>query len=99
MARRTSNSSKTTSLSKMAGGGPIKGVPEISLKMREEKQRIDQMNAKFEAKIQSVRSNIPMNSHVRSSQNTLMDNYRRFASKYNGTKPKLDPLVKKHVVK
>ena len=45
MARRTSNSSKTTNLSKMVsasgGGGPVKGVPEMSLKMREEKQRIE----------------------------------------------------------
>ena len=40
-----------------------------------------------------------MNSHIRADQSLLMDNYRRFASKYNGEKPKLDPLVKKHVYK
>eukprot|EP00353_Schmidingerella_taraikaensis_P006217 CAMPEP_0185574378 /NCGR_PEP_ID=MMETSP0434-20130131/5860_1 /TAXON_ID=626734 ORGANISM="Favella taraikaensis, Strain Fe Narragansett Bay" /NCGR_SAMPLE_ID=MMETSP0434 /ASSEMBLY_ACC=CAM_ASM_000379 /LENGTH=60 /DNA_ID=CAMNT_0028190927 /DNA_START=417 /DNA_END=599 /DNA_ORIENTATION=+ len=36
-----------------------------------------------------------MNSAVRREQGQKMQNYRRFASKYNGASPKLDPLVAK----
>ena len=50
----------------------------------------------LDAKLTSVRSRIPMNSAVRKDQSLLMENYRRFASKYSGLGPtKLDPLVKK----
>lgn len=36
-----------------------------------------------------------MNKAVRKVQGEHMDNYRRFASKYNGTTPRRDPLVVK----
>ena len=39
-----------------------------------------------------------MNSAVRKVDGARMDNYRRFASKYNGTSPKLDPLVAKKLL-
>ena len=38
-----------------------------------------------------------MNSIERKQKTVLMGNYRRFASKYDGGKPRLDPLVSKKV--
>ena len=39
-----------------------------------------------------------MNKSVRKVQGADMDNYRRFASKYNGSSPKMDPLVAKKMI-
>ena len=60
---------------------------------REEQARVKQANAMLDAKLKAVRSNIPMNRAVKVEQNALMDNYRKFSSKYNAEKPKLDPLL------
>ena len=68
---------------------------DLPIKIREEKARIAEQNALLDKKLTNVRSVIPMNSSERQEQGLLMDNYRRFASKYNAQGPKLDPLVKK----
>ena len=66
---------------------------EMPSKIRFEQARILRANAKFGSRLSHVRSSIPMNSAVRKDQGALMDSYRRFASKYNGQKPRLDPLL------
>ena len=57
---------------------------DLPISIKDERARIDKQNAMLDRKLMSVKSNIPMNSHVRNAQSLLMDNYRRFASKYNG---------------
>ena len=47
----------------------------------------------LDSKLKAVRSNIPMRRAVKAEQSALMDNYRKFASKYNAEKPKIDPLL------
>ena len=48
-------------------------------------------------RLDNAKTSIPMNSVERKQKTVLMGNYRRFASKYDGGKPRLDPLVSKKV--
>lgn len=64
---------------------------EVPDKLRIQKARIDQENVQLFRKLGGVKSSIPKLEDDQISQ------YRRFASKYAGEKPKLDPLVHKKV--
>ena len=66
-------------------------------KLRMKKQLIDQENANLLQRLDNAKSSIPMNSNERKQKTVLMGNYRRFASKYDGGKPRLDPLIYKKV--
>ena len=67
-------------------------------KLRLMKARINHENAKLVQKLDRVKSSIPLTTpSERKEQTVLMSNYRRFASKYAGEKPKLDPLILKKV--
>ena len=62
------------------------------------KAKINYENAILVQKLDSVKSSIPMtNASERKEHTVRMGNYRRFASKYAGDRPKLDPLVLKKV--
>ena len=70
---------------------------QLPQRLREENERIHRQNEKLNKQLDAVKSNIPMNSAVRPLETQKLTNYSKFASKYKGAGPKLDPLVQKRL--